>query len=460
VSDATPHTSKRVVVVGGGASGVIFAVNLARSSRDTEIILIERRADLGRGLAYSTKDPNHLLNVRVANMSAFPNDPEHFFRWLQDYGSAHKVSSPTHFCFAPRQVYGEYLASLLAEETPQGVRVIRGSVEDIAELPGEVRVKLSNGSLISADAAVIATGHDPRAELPDSATINPWSPGALEGLAPDAPVMIVGTGLTMADVVLSLHRSGHRGNVVAVSRRGLRSSVHADVKARPLARTEIPFGAPISKLTHWLRGLVRQCEAEKMDWRSAIDSLRPHTRLLWQSMSLSQRRRFLRHARPWWEAHRHRMAPTVAVMLGNLMADGRLSVLAGKVLKMQKTGDRVDVTLRRRGQQNTEQLEFSRAFDCAGLNDDLRSSANPVIQALFARGLARPDPLSLGLDLSDDNALVALSGKPSQRIFAVGPVARGAFWEITAVPDIRQQCFDLANQLADKLAQPAAARSP
>jgi uncharacterized NAD(P)/FAD-binding protein YdhS len=392
-------------------------------------------------------------------MSAFPNDPEHFFRWLQDYGPAHKVSSPTHFCFAPRQVYGEYLASLLAEETPQGVRVIRSSVEDIAELPGEVRLRLSNGSLLSADAVVIATGHDPRADLPNSATVNPWSPGALEGLAPDAAVMIIGTGLTMADVVLSLHRSGHRGHVVAVSRRGLRSAVHADIKSRPLARSDVPFGAPISTLTHWVRDLVRRCEAEGMEWRSAIDSLRPHTRLLWQSMSLQQRRRFLHHARPWWEAHRHRMAPTVAVMLGNLIADGRLRILAGKVLDMEKTGDRVGVTLRRRGSQETEQLEFARVFNCAGLNDDLRRSANPVIQALFARGLARPDPLSLGLDVSDDNALLPLNGEPSQRIFAVGPVARGAFWEITAVPDIRQQCFDLAGQLAIKLAQPALANA-
>jgi uncharacterized NAD(P)/FAD-binding protein YdhS len=134
-------------------------------------------------------------------------------------------------------------------------------------------------------------------------------------------------------------------------------------------------------------------------------------------------------------------------------------VLAGNVLKMEKSGDRVGVTLRRRGSQETEQLEFARVFNCAGLNDDLRRSANPVIQALFARGLARPDPLSLGLDVSDDNALLQLNGEPSPRIFAVGPVARGAFWEITAVPDIRQQCFDLAGHLAGTLVQPALANS-
>jgi uncharacterized NAD(P)/FAD-binding protein YdhS len=449
--EITTRPSRRVVIVGGGASGVIFAVNLARASRDTEIILIERRADLGRGLAYSTKDPNHLLNVRVANMSAFHNDPDHFFRWLQDYGSKYGVNSPSRFGFVPRQLYGEYLANLLAEETPQGVRLVRSSCENIVELPGEVRLGLSDRSVLAADAVIIATGHDPRAELPNSATINPWSPGALDGIARDAPVLIIGTGLTMADVVLSLHRKGHEGQIIAVSRRGLRSAVHADIHPRPLPRSQVPFGAPISELTRWVRELVRQCEAEGAEWRSAIDSLRPHTRLLWQSMSLQQRLRFLRHARPWWEAHRHRMAPVGAVTINGLITEGRLRILAAKILKVQKSGIRIGVTLRRRGTHDVERLEFARVFNCAGLSDDLRQSPNPVIQSLFARGLARPDALSLGLDVSEDNALLGWSGQPSQRIFAVGPVARGAFWEITAVPDIRQQCFDLAGHLAAKL---------
>ena len=433
-------------------------MNLARASRDTDITVIERRADLGRGLAYSTKDPTHLLNVRAANMSAFADDPEHFFRWLQNYelrhyDPQHGPDMPTHFSFAPRQVYGEYLAGLLEKETPHGVRILHGSVEDIAELPGEVRVKLADGALISADAVVIATGNDPQAELPDSATTNPWSPGAFDSLASDAPVMIIGTGLTMADVVLSLHRSGHHGQVLAVSRRGLRSTVHADVTARALAAEQIPFGAPLSELTGWLRTLVRLCEAEGKGWRSAIDSLRPHTRRLWQSMDLHQRKRFLRHARPWWEAHRHRMAPTVALMIGNLIADNHLHILAAKVMKLEKTGGVVRATLRKRGTQDLQRHDVARVFNCAGLSDDLRRSTNPAIQALFSRGLARPDPMSLGLDVSNDNALLSLNGKTSQRIFAVGPVARGAFWEITAVPDIRQQCFDLAGHLAKTLAE-------
>lgn len=442
----------RIAVVGGGASGVIAAVNLVRAMRgQVEIILIERRADLGRGLAYSTSDPSHVLNVRVANMSAFPNDPGHFLRWLQVHGPAYGVVRPTPFCFVPRSVYGAYVASLLADEAPGGVRILRSSCEDIAELQDQVRLRLADGSILSANAVILATGHDPQTVAPGLPAVDPWSEAALDGLAPDASVLLLGAGLTMADAVLSLCRSGHRGPILALSRRGLLSHAHADAPPVAVARSEAPFGAPLSELLHWMRGLARRCEAGGGDWRSAVDALRPHTRSFWQSMTVEQRRRFLRHARPWWDVHRHRMAPSVADMIGNLIADGRLVILGAKVVAADTVGDRIIVTVRRRGTAATERREFVRVINCTGLPDDPRRSPNPAIRSLLARGLARVDSLSIGLDLLADNAVVRSSGRPSQRIFAVGPLARGAFWEIIAIPDIRQQCAELADNLAAAL---------
>lgn len=446
------RVARRIAVVGGGASGVIAAVNLVRATRgQAEIVLIERSADLGRGLAYSTSDPSHLLNVRVANMSAFPNDPDHFLRWLQEHGPAYGVDCPTPFCFVPRSVYGAYLASLLAEGTPHGVRLLRSSCEDIDDLRDEVRLRLSDGSILSADAVVLATGHDPQTLPPAMPAIDPWSEAALDGLAPDAPVLVLGTGLTMADVVLSLWRSGHRGRILALSRRGLLSHAHADAQPVAVARSEVSFGAPLSELLHWVRRIARRCEAEGGDWRSAVDALRPHTRSFWQSMTVEQRRRFLRHARPWWDVHRHRMAPSVADMIGTLIAEGRLVILGAKVIAADTAGNRIIVTLRRRGTMATERHEFARVINCTGLPDDPRRSPNPAIRALLARGLAHVDSLAIGLDLTADNAVVRSSGEPSQRIFAVGPLARGAFWEIIAIPDIRLQCAELADNLAAML---------
>ena len=135
----------RIAIVGGGASGVLVAVNLVRAMRhQAEIIIIERRSNLGRGLAYSTSDPSHLLNVRVANMSAFPNDPEHFLNWLKLIGPAFGIDHPAHFLFVPRSVYGAYLESLLDERAPYGIRVLSSSCEDIAEQGDEVQLRLAD----------------------------------------------------------------------------------------------------------------------------------------------------------------------------------------------------------------------------------------------------------------------------------------------------------------------------
>jgi uncharacterized NAD(P)/FAD-binding protein YdhS len=454
------NKTQRIAVIGGGASGVIVAANLVRAmSGRADIVLVERRPQLGQGLAYSTSEPTHLLNVRAFNMSAFPDEPDHFVIWLQQHGPMLGIGSPTRFCFVPRIVYGAYIASLLHEDAADGVRVLRDDCIDLAEESDGVRLGFASGGTLKADIALLATGHDVRsaAEL-GQAAINPWAPGALDGFDAESPLLLVGTGLTMVDVVLSLNRRGHRGRVVALSRRGLRPATHRAVRTVELERGEVPFATPVSQLMRWLRDFVASVEAEGADWRSAIDALRPYTRSIWQAMTADERRRFLRHARPWWDVHRHRMAPAISEKIDNLLAEDRLSIVAARVLTTEPRKNGFVVRLRRRGSARDETLEVASIIDCSGLPDDPRRSTNGVIRSLFARGLARTDALAIGLDVADDGGVIDACGKPSQRVFAVGPLARGAFWEMVAIPDIRTQCAELADRIARRrAAQPAPA---
>ncbi|MEJ1161477.1 FAD/NAD(P)-binding protein [Prosthecomicrobium sp. N25] len=444
---------QRVIVIGGGASGVLAAVNLSRTlGRDAEVVLVEPAEAPGRGLAYSTRDPQHLLNVRVSNMSAFPNDPDHFFRWLQRRGAAEGIGCATHFCFVPRRVYGAYLAQLFEDALMENVRHLRGSAVGIRLLPDGVDVSLSDGASIRGGAVILATGHDPRPPRGD-AVRDAWDPEATAGLDPDAEVGILGTGLTMVDVVLTLRRQGHRGRIQAISRRGLMPAVHAVAAPRPIPREAVPIGAPLSRILAWLRGLVRAAARDGTDWRSVVDGLRPHTRALWQGMDRDQRARFLRHARPWWDVHRHRMAPAVAETIGNLSRDRRLDVTAAKVVAVGG-GAGLEVTFRRRGTEALEVLRVARLIDATGLPSDVRTSPNPVIRSLIDQGLASVDDLALGLAVSDDYAIVDTGGRPSDRLYAVGPLCRGAMWEMIAIPDIRQQCAELADHLAALLQRP------
>ena len=252
----------------------------------------------------------------------------------------------------------------------------------------------------------------------------------------------------MVDMALSLDRQGHRGKITALSPRGLLSQVHRNVKPIVVAAKDVPFGAELSKLSSWVRQLCTKVVNQGGDWRSAIDALRPHTQRLWRSMSLAQRQRFVRHARAYWDVHRHRLAPEVQTQLSSLRAAGRLEIIAGRIVDAEQRKDAITIRIVRRGQNEIETCNFARLVDCTGPIHDPRQSTNPLIRSLLARGAARPDPLSIGLDIDEEYSLIDASSRRSNRVRAIGPLTRAAFWECIAIPDIRAQCGDLAELIA------------
>jgi len=449
------HTS-RIAIIGGGASGTMLAANLLRVLEPhIGIVLIEKRNEIGRGIAYSTDDPSHLLNVRAGNMSAYADRPDHFYEWLQIHGPQHGIGCPTRFCFAPRHVYGEYIGGLLRDRAKSGrLTIVQDECVEITPTATGVTLALKSTGTLKAACAVLATGNEQRPPILAQRGDNPWRTGVLDQIDAAAPVLIVGTGLTMVDMVLSLYRRGHRGPVIAVSRRGMLPHPHRVISSLQIPRAEVPFGAPISALMRWLRVMARIATEKGADWRSVIDALRPYTQDLWQAMSLDQRRRFRRHARPWWEVCRHRMAPQIADLIENLRSEGRLRVLAGRVVAAEPDAERTKVTLLNRGGRKTEIISVAAILECTGLPDDPRHSNNPAIRSLLAAGRIRPGPLAIGLDIADDCALIGADGVASPCLFAVGPLTRGVLWESIAVPDIRNQCANLADLLAQRFSGP------
>jgi uncharacterized NAD(P)/FAD-binding protein YdhS len=448
----------RIAIIGGGATGVLAALHLARSlPKDlAEILIVEPATALGRGLAYATDDPRHLLNVRIANMSAFANQPDHLLQWLQRRASVPGVTHLKPGCFIPRGVYGAYVADLARELIASGmVRHIVARCVDLIETRDVVSIVLNSGYKFECDRAILATGHDGKPELSGIPAKQPWAEDTLADIGGNTPVLIVGSGLSMVDMVLSLDRRGHRGKVTALSHRGLLSAAHRSVKSFALAEKEVPFGAELSHLTSWLRGLARAVTIEGGDWRSVIDAVRPHTQGLWRSMSPAQKRRFLRHLRVYWDIHRHRMAPEAETQIAALRAAGRLDVVAGRFVRAEETNDGIIVEIARRGSSGIQTHTFARLIDCTGLADDPRRSQNPIIKALLARGAVRTDLLGIGLDIDDQYALVDATGRSSARVQALGPLARAAFWECIAIPDIRVQCQNLAENIASKARQNA-----
>src|SRR3954469_2520486 len=336
-------TSDRVpvAIIGGGFSGTILAAQLAR--RGIRSFLIDGSGRVGKGVAYSTTEPAHLLNVRAEGMSAWAGEPDHFTRRFEAEGGDPRG-------FAQRRLFARYLGDILGEAVAGGVEVIDGTASKAARSDGGWRIAFDDGQLLDADAIVLATGNQEPGSLAAFAGTgehylrNPWGAkarAAVEDLAAtNKSALLVGTGLTMIDLVLSLDASGHRGRIMALSRRGLIPRGHADFEPAPVAEEDVP-GGNLRMLSRWLRK-----QAAQVGWRAAVDSLRPYSHPLWQGLDADEQHRFLRHVRPWWDVHRHRIAPEVAGIVARMVAEGRLEIVAGRVVTARQADGTLEVEYR------------------------------------------------------------------------------------------------------------------
>jgi uncharacterized NAD(P)/FAD-binding protein YdhS len=443
-----------VAIVGGGFSGSLLALHLLRSNATgLHIYLIEKGEAFGRGVAFSTRRPDHLLNVRAGNMSAYADRPTHFQDWL-----AVQTCRPADpFSFAPRWVYGDYLQAQLRTAAQNAgaagrLTLVGDEAAEVIPAGGQFLVRLGVGRSLHADTVVFATGHGAPAEVVPRAwgvgrvpreIANPWAPNALDRIKPEDRVLLLGSGLTAIDVIASLDGAGHRAEIVALSRNGLLPRRHARSVGAAVAWTRRPGETLSGSLRRFRR------EADRLsDWRRAFDGLREQVQDVWAGLSHAERRRALRHLRPWWDVHRHRMAPEVAVRIDEHLATRRLRVVAGRMQSLRAEIGGVTITWRERTNTSIRADRTEWVVNCTGPEGDPRRSGNEVVRRLVESGLARPDPLCLGLDVGPDGRLADADGVMSRELYGLGPLTRGALWEVTAVPDIRIQAARLAGHIA------------
>lgn len=432
-----PHAAQ-VAIVGGGYSGAMLAARLAE--RGVASALIDRTGNFGLGVAYSTGFDGHLLNVRSCSMSALVEDPGHFVRWLAE--THPRWADPDGF--APRRLFGLYVQDRLVRVEAAHPGLIRRVTGEVAAIEAD-GVRLASGETVLAAAVVLATGNPaPKtasANAGQSAVIpDPWAPDALAQIDAGDDIIIVGTGLTMVDMLLVLDAGGWRGRAFALSRRGLMPRAHKAVPDGPAAPAPAMTAGSLSDRVQAARGL-----AEQRGWRSVMEGLRPVTAELWTSAGTATRSRIVRHLRPWWDVHRHRIAPDVAAVIYRLLADHRLTLTAGRVRSIRDEGARVRLDWTPRYGPAQPQRTARWLIDCTGPGHD--PAGDPLTGPLIASGRARLDPLRLGLDLDALGRVLDATGRPDPALYVVGPPARAAFWETIAVPDIRQRIEDVVGAL-------------
>ncbi len=429
---------KKIGIVGGGAAGALVAIHLLETFESgDEVLIFEPSLEVGRGVPYGTSEPMHLLNVRCSNMSAFVDRPHHFSEW---YARAMEIPvSDAGKQFAPRCEYGRYIGELLmlaAENSAGHLTVIRERAIEIQNLP-TLSVKTEGGATIPIDELVLATGHlGPRTPtelevIEDSPHYlrNPWAPNALSCIESQDSVLILGTGLTMVDLVLSLVSRGHSGLILARSRRGLIPRTHR-------LGTTLPFDPSSLDRRHLAKSLIDFLRAAGDNWRAAMDGIRPHTQDIWEQLSWEDRRRFVSRLRPFWDAHRHRIPEVTSEILQGLVELGRLDIGIGRLksVTVESDGFRVETS--------TELIRTDWILNCTGPDLQVERAKIPILESVIAHGLATYDPLGLGLIVDSD-------GRTSRagHVWALGPLCRGSRWETTAVPEIRGQAARIAELL-------------
>lgn len=450
------EAEKTIAIIGGGVSGALTAYHLNEQHAPGHVIVIDPRPELGLGLAYSTPSLRHLLNVPAGKISALPQEPDHFLKWLRR--NYDPKATPT--TFAPRAIFGQYIRSILAETT--GITQEHTSVVNLRLTDCGAVLNLEDGRVLNANLVVLATGNFDSAALPGISEQartsgayhhNAWLPETYEGLDPSAPVTLVGTGLTGVDVVLRLRELGHHGTVTALSRHGIFPERHAPYE--PITGSAIPANTPPTCIAY-LRAL-RSAIAKGTEWQAAIDSLRTITNDLWLALSLKEQQRFRRHLQRRWDVLRHRMAPPIADVIEAELKAGTLVIREGHLAGVDVSALGVLVTART--SEGIESFATSRVINCTGPSMNYRRVNSPLLDSLFAQGLISAGPLGGGFRCSESGAMIDATGNVSGTLFNLGPGRLGTLLESIAVPDIRTQAVELATVLASRLEDPPYIRS-
>ncbi len=449
----------KIGIIGAGFSGTAVAALLHRFiDVPLEIILFDKSGLFGVGDAYRTPFPFHLLNAKAGDMSAFEDEPLHFVNWLASNAAQEEVATTAlDDQFVSRTLYGKYLRSLLDAITHDGaqrtlLRFDVAAVVDAIPQGNQVRLQLNDARQIAVDKVILALGNGAPCDFPFPVAsdvrclANPWDYVAPQQVAQREPVLIVGTGLSMMDTVLTLHHQGHQGKIYAISRRGLLPLAHAAPQA-PAFSLQAPLPAELRLLLTSLRAQIAKHGEHGGDWRSAIQLLRAQLPMLWNRASEADKKRFLRHLLPYWNIHRHRVHQSIAALLQTLQQQKQLHILRGEVRRV--SANQAEIQTRHSQVQTVVPVQW--LLNCMGPPLAVETKQQPLLQSLLKQGIAVMDTLQLGLAVSAQGALKNAAGEVSTVFYTLGALQKGAVFEAVAVPEIRRQCAKVVENLLSSL---------
>ena len=454
----------RVAIIGGGYSGVLSAIQLSRQSgRPLDITIVEPQTDLGRGVAYAARDRDHRLNAPTGIHLLYLDDPDHFTRWHTDNGALANDpdAGPAGGAYSRRYDFGTYLGQELAKhasDNPSNSEIVhrQTAARDITTEDDKFSITFGDGTSGEFEFLIVTTSNAPpvvpgplRAIATDNPALiaNPWNLDKFQAIPDDAEILLVGTGLTMSDVVATLTRDRPDAQITAISRRGLLPTSRpasppegsmVESLTRPVPLFVERHGAPktVREVLKVLRDNARQREASGSHWQFAFDEMRDAAHVLWPGLPPEEQARFVRHLWPWYEVHRFRFPPQTEKWLRKALSSEHLTVAAARLITARESGNRIEAELQPRGAATSNQLMFDTVINCTGPERKPREAGDPFLKNLVSAGLVMPHALGLGVEADASCRAIDNRGDANPRLRIVGPLSRGRFGEVNGVPHI------------------------
>lgn len=454
-----------IAIIGGGFCGfsVFMQLSLITES-EVDIVLIDGGNNFPKGIAYSSYNKKHVLNVPASKMSLFPDDPDNFVNWVKskpEYSDFVDDELPD--LFLPRVIYGHYLEEKFNEtlkNLPENIKfdIIKSEATDIIPLGNRAEIVFNDGKKIKADKIVLALGNF----IPDNPNIkdntffnsnkyfqNPWAKESTAGLKENDSVLIIGTGLTMVDKVISLRDVGFGGKIYAVSTHGYFPLSHKKRKPYNDILNEIHPPYNLLNIYSIFRKHIRYVLSNGITGEAVVDAIRPKTQEIWMSLSLDDKIKFMSHVRHLWGVARHRLPKGIFLEMKNLMNNGLLEIIGGRLTEVREINGGIYVLLNERKTQKSRELLVSRVINCTGPVTDLNKIKSELIINLLAKGIITPDEMKLGINALPDGTIIHKDNSVSDYLFATGSLLKGILWESTAVPELRTQAKMLAGMLSN-----------
>lgn len=444
---------KVIAIIGGGFCGTITAVNILKhQSKKFKILLIEKKNNIARGLAYGIADENLLLNVPAANMSAIANDQSHFLNYCQKiYPSIQERS------FVQRTLYGKYLEETLfsaIKNNEDSIEIINNEVIALHNNADHYKIEFKNKKIQNVDKVILALGNfekDLRTDIDKKFLIQPWDFAAIEKLDKDKTVAIMGMGHTAIDVLLKLTNKNKTRKVIIFSRRGLLPKSH-ELDPNPRIPNKNPsylknLKPKILSYFQTLRSTIKKYKNDKINWRDILTELRPHTPSIFGLLPENEKKKFLNKIVPYWDIHRHRLPPETNLKLKELFNSKQVDKIAGHLEELIVKEDMLQVKIKLKKTNDIRDFLVDSFIDCSGPDYNLDKITSPLIKQLYKTGQIQPDNLRLGIKINETYQPINSNNHFNNNLYYIGPMLRAKYWEAIAIPELSQHCQHLATNI-------------